>query len=102
MVVQKQRQPEAERKFSEGRDRRVEHAVKHRAPPQRVAHEILEILQSDEDAAPPDRGVGEGEPDAEAERIGQEHGQQADRRRQADDDQERLVVEQPGQPVGLA
>ena len=101
VVVQQQRQPEAEREFSEGRDRRIEDAVEHRVPPQRIGQQVLEVLEADEDAAPADRGVGEGEPDAEAQRIGQEHQQQADRRRQANDDQERLVVEQPRQPVRL-
>ena len=73
MVVEQQRQPEAEREFSEGRDRRIEHAVEHRVPPQGIGQQILEVLEADENAAPADRGVGEGEPDAEAERIGEEH-----------------------------
>jgi len=80
----------------------VEHAVEHRAPPQGIGPQILEILQADEDAAPADGGVGEGEPDAKAERIGQENREQADRRRQAHDDQERLVVEQPDDPARLS
>ena len=101
VVVEQQRQPEAEREFSEGRDRGVEDAVEHRAPPQGIGPQILEILQPDEDAALADGGVGEGEPDAEAERIGEEYREQPDRRRQAHHDQERLVVEQPGQPARL-
>ncbi len=102
VVVEQQRQPEAEREFSEGGDGGVEHAVEHRVPPQWIGQQILEILQPDKDAAAADRGVGEGEPDAEPERIGQEHQQQPDRRRQAHGDQERLVVEQPHQPAGLS
>ena len=101
VVVEQQRQPEAEREFSEGRDRGVEHAVEHRAPPQGIGPQILEILEADEDAAPADGGVGEGEPDAEAERIGEEYREQPDRRRQAHHDQERLVVEQACDPARL-
>ncbi len=101
MVVQQQRQPETEREFSEGGDGGIEHAVEHRAPPQRVGQQILEIFQSDKDPAPADRRIGERQPDAQPERIGEEHRKQADRGRQANDDQERLVVEQPGQPTRL-
>ena len=79
----------------------IEHAVEHRVPPQRIGQQILEILEADENAAPADGGVGEGEPDAEAERVGEEHRQQPDRRRQAHHDQERLVVEQPDEPARL-
>ncbi len=73
MVVEQQRQPEAERELSEGRDRGIEHAVEHRAPPQGIGEQILEVLEADEDAALADGGVGEGEPDAETERVGEEH-----------------------------
>ena len=102
VVVEQQRQPEAEREFSDGRDASVEDAVEHRVPPQGILEQILEILQADKDAALADRGVGEGEPNAKAERIGKEHREQADRRREAHDDQKRLVVEQPREPVRLA
>ena len=59
------------------------------------------LLPADERAAPADGGVGEGEPDAEAERIGEEHHQEPDRGRQAHHDQEQLVVQQPGEPARL-
>ena len=101
VLVQQQRQPEAERELSDGGDAGVEDAVEHRVPPHRIAEQVLEVLQPDEHAAPADGRVGEGQPDAEAQRIGQEHRQQADRRHQAHDDQEHLVVEQPRQRVRL-
>src|ERR1700694_6041700 len=101
VVVQQQRQPEAEREFSEGGDGGIEHAVKYRVPPQRIAQQILEILKADENAAAAGGGVGERQPDAEAKRIGQEHQQQADRRREEKNDKKRLVVEQPRQPARL-
>lgn len=101
MVVEQQCEPEAERELSKGRDPRVDHAVEHRVPPQGIGEQILEILEADEDAFSADRRVGEGEPDAEAERIGQEHREQPDRRCEAHHDQERLVVEQAHQPGGL-
>ncbi|MFK4518845.1 hypothetical protein ABIF20_006210 [Bradyrhizobium japonicum] len=90
--------PEAERELSEGRDRRIEHAVEHRAPPEGIGEQILEILKAHEDATSADRGVCEGEPDAEAERVGEEDGEQPDRRRETHRDEEWLVVEQPHQP----
>src|SRR5258708_23780169 len=102
MIVEEQRQPEAEREFPEGRDRGIEPTVEHRVAPQRIGQQILEILETDENAAPADGGVGESEPDAEAQRIGQEYREQADRRRQAHHDQERLVVEQPRPPTRLS
>jgi hypothetical protein len=101
MVVQQQRQPKAEREFSEGRDPGIDDAVKHRVPPQGIAEQVLKVLEADEDAATADGGVGKSEPDPEAERIGQEHREQTDRGRQADRDQKRLVVEQPHQPARL-
>ncbi len=48
-----------------------------------------------------DLGVGEGEPDAQPQRIGQEHRQQPDGRQQAHQHEERLVVEDPREPAGL-
>ncbi|MGY3289024.1 hypothetical protein ACVWWP_002091 [Bradyrhizobium sp. LM3.6] len=93
--------PEAERELPERRDRRVHHAVEHRVPPQGIGEQILEVLQADVDAFSADRCVGEGEPDAEAQRIGQEHREQPDRGCEAHHDQERLVVEQAYQPGWL-
>ncbi len=99
VVVEQHRQPEAEREFTDRGDAGVQHAVEHGVPPHRIGEQILEVFQANEDAAPADRRVGEGEPDAESQRIGQEHHQQADCRRQANDDQEHLVVEQPRQRI---
>ena len=61
-------------------------------PHMTVYQNMAEVLQPDPLAGAPDLGVGEGEIDAEAERIGQEHQQQRQRREQANGDQERLVV----------
>src|SRR6202165_4732597 len=101
VVVQQQRQPEAEREFSKRRDGGVEHAVEHRVPPQRIGQQILEVFQPDKNPAAADGGIGERQPDAQSERVGEEHQQQADRRRQADDDKKWLIVEQPHQPARL-
>ena len=102
VVVEQQRQPEAEAEFPDRGDRRCRTRCRTPRSRRRVAQQVLEVLEADEHAAAADRGVGEGEPDAEAERIGQEHHQQADRRQQADDDQEGLPVEQARQPSGLS
>src|SRR3546814_12803214 len=59
-----------------------------------------EVLEAGKDAGAADLGVGEGEPEAEAQRIGQEDGQQPHRRQHADEDQERFPVEQPSEPAG--
>ena len=81
-------------------DRKLEGVAEH-LPPQRVGQQIGEILEPDKDAALADGGVGEGQPDTEAERVGEEYRQQTDRRCQAHRDQERLVVEQARDHAGL-
>ena len=101
VVVEQQREPEPEPELSDRRDRRVEHAVEDRLPEQPVADQELEILEPDPLPAPADRGVGERQPDAEAERIGEEREQQAGRRQHANEDEERLPVEQAHEPIGL-
>ena len=52
---------------------------------------ILVVLEADEDARPADPRVGEAEPDAETQRIGQE-AEQEDRRRQHEQEAERVAA----------
>ena len=99
VVVEQHRQPQPEREFPDRRDGRVEDRVGHRHPEHRIVRQRDEILQADEMAGLADRGVGDRQPEAEAERIGQEDQQQPGRRQHAQRDQECLVVEQPGQPA---
>ena len=99
VVVQQQRQPQPEREFPDRRHGRIEDRVGDRHPEDRVVHQVDEVVETDELARLADRGVGHRQPEAEAQRIGQEHHQQADRRQHAQEDQERLVVEQPRQPA---
>ena len=80
VLVEEQRQPEAEREFQDRGDDRVEQRVEDRQPEDGVVPEILVVLEADEDAGPADARVGEAEPDAEAERIGEEDEQQRRRR----------------------
>ncbi len=99
VVVQQQCQPEAEQKFTYRRDDRVHDRIGHRHPEHRVLGERDEIIQPDEVAGLADRRVGQRQPQAEAERIGEEHDQQPGGGQHAQCGQERLVVEQLGQPA---
>ncbi len=94
VVVEKQREPEAEREFPDGRRRRVENRVADRRPEDRVVPQRNEILEPDEIARAADLRIGEGEPEPEAERIGEEDDEKADRRQEAEEDEKGLPVEQ--------
>ena len=99
VFVQQQGEPQAEGEFYDGGHRRVEHGVPDGGDEHTVGDEVLEVLQPDPVAVAADLGVGEGEPDAQAERVGEEGQQQPGGRKQADTDQEYPVVEQAGQPA---
>ena len=81
MLVENERQPQAEAEFQDRSDERVEKGVENRHPEDGIARKRLVIFQPDEDAVPADRRVGKAEPDAKAERIGQK-AQQKHRGRQ--------------------
>ena len=69
----------------------VEERVEERQPGDRVAPQELVVLEADPLARPADLGVGEAEPEAQAERIGQEQ-QQQHRRGQHEEQPERVAV----------
>ena len=91
LLVQQQRQPQPEHELEDARDDRVEERVEQRQPRDRVAPQELVVLEADPLAGAADLGVGEAEPDAQAERIGQEQ-QQQHRRRQHEQQPERVAV----------
>ncbi len=101
VVVEQQGQPQTEAEFSDRGNGCVEDAEEHGIPEDRVAQQVLEVLDADPHAPAADRGVGEREVDAEAKWIGQEGHQQADGRQQADDNKEGLRVEQAHKPSGV-
>ena len=72
VLVEQQREPQAEHELDDARDDRIEERVEEREARDRVAPQVLEILEADPYAAAADLGVGEPEPRAEAERIGEE------------------------------
>ena len=80
VLVEEQRQPEAEHEFQDRGADRVEQRVEDGEPEDGVVPEIFVVLQADEDAGAADARVGEAEPDAEAQRIGEEDEQQRCRR----------------------
>ena len=71
MFVQQQRQPETERKFQDRGDEGIDQGVEDGEPEDRIPGEKLVVFQPDEDPVPAYAGIGETEPDAEAERIGE-------------------------------
>ena len=68
------------RKFDGAGDEGIEQRIEHREPEDRIARQPLVVLDPDEFAGTSDLGVGEGNPDAEAKRIGQEEDQERHRR----------------------
>ena len=91
VLVQQQREPEAEAELDDARDDRIEDRVEQREPRDFVAPEELVVLESDPFAAAADLRVGEAEPGAEAERIREEQ-QQQHRRRQQEQEAEGVAV----------
>ena len=75
MAVQQQGQPEAERELDDARDRRIENRVEEHEPRDGIAPNKFEVLEPDEFAAASYLCVGETEPRAEAQRIGEERHQ---------------------------
>jgi hypothetical protein len=100
-VVQQEGKPEAERKFADRRDHRVEDGELDSDPKHPVLEQRDVVLPADEEARAADAGVGEAEPHAEPERIGEEDDQQPGGRQHEQEDQEPAVVEQPQKPVLL-
>ena len=76
VAVEEQREPEAKRELDDARHHRVEDGVEEREARDRIVPEELVVLEADPRAGAPDLGVGEAEPEAEPERIGQEDDQQ--------------------------
>ena len=76
VLVEQQREPEAQAELDDARDHRVEDRVEQREARDLVAPEEFEVLEADPFAGAADLGVGEAEPRAEPERIGEEHQQQ--------------------------
>ena len=72
VLIQQQRQPEPEDEFQDRGDDRVEKRVEDREPEHRVLGQEDVVLEPDEHPVAADARVGEAEPDAETERIGQE------------------------------
>jgi hypothetical protein len=72
VLVQEHRQPQAEPELRHRGDDGVEERVEDREPEHRVVGQPKVVLQPHEDSRAPDPRVGEAEPDAEAERVGQE------------------------------
>ena len=95
VLVQEQRQPEAEHEFQDRGADRVEQRVEDREPEDGVVPEIFVVLQADEDAGTADAGVGEAEPDAEAERIGEEDEEQRCRRQHEAEGEETTAFREP-------
>ena len=75
-------------------DRGVEDGVEHRQEEHAVAEEGDIVLDVDESARTADLGVGEAEPGAEAEWIGEQHQQQRGRRQHEEQAEEMPVVEE--------
>ena len=91
VAVEEQCEPEAEHELDDARHHRVEDGVEERQARDRVVPEELVVLEADPRAGAPDLGVGEAEPEAEAERIRQEDDQQQ-RRRQHEQHAQRVAV----------
>ena len=99
VLVEHQRQPQAQRELSDGGQDRVEQGVEHGQAEHRVGEQPDVVVEPDELARTADGGVGEGEPDAQAQGVGEEQDQDAQGGQQAQEDQERLAVERPREPA---
>ena len=75
MAVQQQREPQAEHELQDAGDDRVDKRVEQRQQRHRVLDQKRVVLPADPDTVTADLRVGEAEPGAEAEWIGEEHQQ---------------------------
>jgi hypothetical protein len=94
VVVQHEGEAEPERALEGHGDQRVDEGVPDRLIEDRIAQEIHEVPQADELAHGTDRAVREPQPDAEEERVGHEHHEQADPGQHEDHAEARLAVQQ--------
>jgi hypothetical protein len=101
MLVEQQRQPHAEPELQDAGHDGVDEGVVDRQPEHRIAEQPAVVLQPDEHAAPPDGGVGHAQPDAEAQRIGEEHQQDGGRRQHEQHAEELVAGKQPFQQARL-
>ena len=98
VLVEQQGEPEAEAELTDGGEGGVEQRVGYREPEDAVVKEAFEVFEPDEVSGAADLGVGEGEPDSEAERVGEEDDEDGDGREEAEDGEEAAVVEQADEP----
>ncbi len=91
--VEQERQPHPQRQLEEGGPERVEAGVPECGPEDRVVPRLDEIVQADEDPDIAHAGVGQREPHAHHERIGDEQAEEDDRRGEQDEREQPLVFE---------
>ena len=101
-LVEQQREIKPDREFDGAGDDRVEQRVEHREPERRVVPQPFVVFEPDEYAGAADARVGERQPDAEAERIGQKQDQERRRRQHEPERQPVAVGLQPLPRGGLA
>ena len=99
VLVEQQREIEPDREFDGAGDAGVEQRVEHREPEHRVAPQPFVVFEADENAGAADARVGEREPDAEPERIGEKQDQER-RRRQHEPEAEPIAVDLEPVPRG--
>jgi hypothetical protein len=97
MLVEQQGQPQAQHEFQDRGDDGVENGVEHRQPEHAVVEQEAIVLEADEVASPADARIGEAEPDAEPQRIGEKAQQEHARRQHEQECQRSPAVVQPGQ-----
>ena len=98
LLVEQNRQVQADRELDDAGDDRVEQREEHRRLELAVADDPLVVLQADELARRADLGVGERQPDAQAERVDEE--QQQERRRRQHEQQPEEVLVVPSEVIG--
>ena len=99
VLVEQEREIEPDREFEHAGDAGIEQRVEHREQEHRVVRQPLVVLEPDEDAGPADARVGERQPDAEPERIGEKQNQER-RRRQHEPEAEPVAVDLQAIPRG--
>ena len=97
VLVQQQRQPQAQSKFDDAGHRCVEERVEERESGDGIAPQVLVVIKPDPDAGAADLGVGEAEPCAKAKRIREKQQQQHRRRQQEHEPEQVPVVERTGE-----
>ena len=96
MLVEQQREPQAEHELGHARDYRVKKRIEHGQAEYAVGHQELVVLDADPFANATYLGIREAQPDPETQRVSQEEKQQRSRGQHEQQPEDVAVVEEAG------